>query len=167
VPGYRAGPANPNWPGDRASCAQYYLHPGHLFASDTPTLVTTILGSCVAVCLFDLTAKIGGVNHFLLPLASGRERTPRFGDVAIPSLIDQLLGLGAVRANLQAKVFGGACVVASFSGNRRHLGEENAELALLTLEAQGIPVLDGDVGGTRGRKLVFQTDEGTAWVRSL
>jgi len=153
-------------PGDRVSCEQYYLHPGQIFASERPTLVSTILGSCVAVCLFDPVARVGGVNHYLLPIA-GRERSTRFGDVAIPALMEEVVSRGASRAYLQAKVFGGACVVECFRGNRRHLGEENAELALLTLEREGIPVLDGDVGGPKGRKLLFQTDDGTAWIRTL
>jgi chemotaxis protein CheD len=153
-------------PGVPAGCGQHYLHPGELFVSEQPTLVTTILGSCVAVCLFDPIARVGGMNHYLLPVA-GRERSTRFGDVAIPALLEGVLSRGASRAYLQAKVFGGACVVACFRGNRRHLGEENAELALLALEREGIPVLDGDVGGNQGRKLLFRTDEGTAWIRML
>lgn len=149
--------------GDRV---QVYLHAGQLFAASTPTVISTVLGSCVAVCLHDPVTRVGGMNHFLLPLHVDREHSPRFGTVAVPALVDAVLKAGASRATLVAKVFGGASVIAAMSRGRR-LGEENALLALRLLEEARIPVLDQDVGGSRGRKLVFFVDEGTAWVRQL
>jgi chemotaxis protein CheD len=149
--------------GDRV---QVYLHAGQLFATSTPTVISTVLGSCVAVCLHDPITKIGGMNHFLLPLHVDREHSPRFGTVAVPALVDAVLKAGASRGTLVAKVFGGASVIGAMSRGRR-LGEENALLALRLLEEARIPVLDQDVGGSRGRKLVFFVDEGTAWVRHL
>jgi chemotaxis protein CheD len=143
-----------------------YLHAGQLVAAATPTAVTTVLGSCVSVCLHDPVSRVGGMNHFLLPLHVDRERSPRFGTVAVPALVEAVVQAGAARARLVAKVFGGASVIAAMSCGRR-LGEENARLALRLLEEARIPVLDHDVGGGRGRKLVFFVDEGTAWVRAL
>ncbi|HEX9402305.1 MAG TPA: chemotaxis protein CheD [Anaeromyxobacter sp.] len=149
--------------GDRA---HVYLHAGQLCVANTPTAITTVLGSCVAVCLYDPIAKVGGMNHFLLPLHVDREQSPRFGTVAVPQLVDAVLRAGATRGALVAKVFGGASVIFGMTRGRR-LGEENAILALRLLEETRIPVLDKDVGGSRGRKLVFFADEGTAWVRQL
>lgn len=146
--------------------AQTYLHAGQLAVAASPTAITTVLGSCVAVCLFDPGARIGGMNHFLLPLHVERDRSPRFGTVAIPALIEAVVAAGASRKGLVAKVFGGASVIAAARDGRR-LGEENARLALRLLDEARIPVLDRDVGGTRGRKVVFLADEGTAWVRQL
>ncbi len=143
-----------------------YLHAGQLVAAARPTAIVTVLGSCVAVCLFDPGAGVGGVNHFLLPHHVERERSARFGSVAVPQLVEEVVRAGASRAALVAKVFGGASVIGAL-GKGRRLGDENAALALRLLEEAGIPVLDRDVGGTRGRKLVFLTDEGTAWVRQL
>jgi chemotaxis protein CheD len=151
---------------DPGSRSQVYLHAGQLYVAATPTAITTVLGSCVAVCLFDPGARIGGVNHFLLPLHVERERSPRFGTVAVPELVEAMVRAGATRRSLVAKIFGGASVIAAISRGRR-LGEENALLALRLLDEAGIPVLDQDVGGSRGRKLVFFADEGTAWVRQL
>jgi chemotaxis protein CheD len=151
---------------DPGSRSQVYLHAGQLYVAATPTAITTVLGSCIAVCLFDPGARIGGVNHFLLPLHVERERSPRFGTVAVPALVEAMVRAGAARRSLVAKVFGGASVIAAISRGRR-LGEENALLALRLLDEAGIPVLDQDVGGSRGRKLVFFADEGTAWVRQL
>jgi chemotaxis protein CheD len=143
-----------------------YLHAGHLVIASRPTAITTVLGSCVAVCLHDPISKIGGMNHFLLPLHVDRDHSPRFGTVAVPQLVDAVVRAGASRSALVAKVFGGASVIGVLARGRR-LGEENALLALRLLEEARIPVLDKDVGGSRGRKVVFFVDEGTAWVRQL
>lgn len=158
-----AGPVGPG-AGD-ARRPSVYLHAGQVFASAQPTSVVTVLGSCVAVCLFDREIGVGGVNHYLLPLETSRERSTRFGNVAIRELLDQVLARGARRASLQAKVFGGASVVRALMG--RSLGSENAELAARLLREAGLPILEQDVGGLKGRKLVFHTDDGSAWVRHL
>lgn len=151
---------------DTGSRTQVYLHAGQVVATAEPTAIATVLGSCVSVCLYDPRARVGGVNHFLLPHHVERERSPRFGTVAVPQLVEAVVAAGATRAALVAKVFGGASVLGSVRSGRR-LGEENARLALRLLEEVGIPVLDSDVGGERGRKLIFVSDEGTAWVRLL
>jgi chemotaxis protein CheD len=143
-----------------------YLHAGQLSVAAVPTAITTILGSCVAVCLFDPAARVGGMNHFLLPLHVEREKSPRFGTVAVPQLVDEVVRAGARRDALLAKVFGGASVIGAFRGSR-NLGEENAQLALRLLEDARIRVLDMDLGGKRGRKVIFHSDDGTAWVRQL
>jgi chemotaxis protein CheD len=143
-----------------------YLHAGQLSVAAVPTAITTILGSCVAVCLFDPAARVGGMNHFLLPLHVEREKSPRFGTVAVPQLVDEVVRAGARRDALLAKVFGGASVIGAFRGSR-NLGEENAQLALRLLEDARIRVLDMDLGGKRGRKVIFHSDDGTAWVRPL
>lgn len=145
-----------------------YLHAGQLVASAEPCAVTTIVGSCVAVCLFDPLLKHGGVNHYLLPYWSGDGScSPRFGNVAVESLIRELERLGSRRAQIQAKVFGGACVIASFRGRGEHLGTKNVQVARKLLAEHGVPIAAEDVLGRRGRKLVFQTDDGTAWVKDL
>jgi chemotaxis protein CheD len=160
-----AGPSVTQVP-DQGNRPQLYLHAGQLVATVSPTAITTVLGSCIAVCLHDPTTRIGGMNHFLLPLHVERDRSPRFGTIAVPQLVDEVLRAGASRRTLVAKVFGGASVIGGMPGGRR-LGEENARLAFRLLEEARIPVLDRDVGGSRGRKVVFLADEGTAWVRQL
>jgi chemotaxis protein CheD len=148
-----------------------YLHPGKIYAGADPAAVTTILGSCVAVCLFDAGRGVGGINHYLLPhWAAGSEATARYGNVALRALLDRVTALGARRDALQAKVFGGACVLDAFRGTGHgavHLGERNTELALHFLADEAIQVSARDVGGSRGRKLIFRTDDGTALVRAL
>src|SRR5260370_577160 len=87
-------------PGDRSSV---YLHPGQMFASTEPCVVTTILGSCVAICLWDPSTGVGGANHYLLPYQVREgQSSARFGNVAVRGLIEKVLALGAVTRNLQA-----------------------------------------------------------------
>lgn len=148
--------------------ATAYLHPGQLFVSAESYAVTTILGSCVAVCLWDPVARIGGINHFLLPSFGGEGiASPRFGNIAIRELLDQLAQLGSQKHNLLAKMFGGACVLEAFRNRQHHLGMKNIEIARQLLESESIPLVGHDVGGERGRKVIFHTDDGAAWVKPL
>jgi len=142
-----------------------YLQPGELCTAAEPTEVVTLLGSCVAVCLFDPVAEVGGVNHFLLPRGPSSDASPRYGTNAMALILEQLLALGARPTALRAKVFGGASSLRPTFG--RSLAAENVALALRVLEEARIPVLESDVGGQRGRKLVFHTDVGSAWMRRL
>jgi chemotaxis protein CheD len=148
----------------RPAGERVYLAPGRLYASAGDAQVTTILGSCVAVCLWDEAGLAGGMNHFLLP--DGTPASGRFGTSAIALLIEQLLALGAVRHRLKAKVFGGACVVEAFR-DTPSLGLRNVETARERLAAEGIAIVASDVGGERGRKVVFDVRSGSAWVRPI
>jgi chemotaxis protein CheD len=144
-----------------------YVQPGQVVASKEECVFSTILGSCVAVCLWDPVTLVGGLNHFLLPRAPPQEQhSARFGNVAIPVLIDALLAQGASAARLQAKVFGGMCSLA-LKGTRTDLGGANVRIARELLGERRIPVVAEDVGGTRGRRLLFRTGDGSVWVKQL
>jgi chemotaxis protein CheD len=147
-----------------ALAQRVYLAPGLLFASADAVQVTTILGSCVAVCLWDLEARVGGLNHFLLP--HGAPPSPRFGEHAVPLLLQRVLALGASRERLRAKLFGGACVLEAFRAGSA-LGGRNVAVARELLAAERIPVAAEDVGGDRGRKVVFEVQTGSAWIRAI
>lgn len=144
-----------------------YLQPGQLLACLEPTTVTTILGSCVSVCLHDRRHGRGAVNHFVLPHgADDGEASARFGPIAVPRLVDRMLSLGCARADVVAKLFGGAWILsAPREGN--HIGAQNVTVARQQLAAAGIPIVAEDVLGPRGRKLVFDTASGIALVRKL
>jgi chemotaxis protein CheD len=146
--------------------ARVFVQGGEVFAAAEPTEVVTVLGSCVAVCLFDPGTRTGGVNHFLL--SSGPEPgSARFGPGAMQLLLERRRALGARHHALRAKVFGGAAVLGTDPRTGHGIGEQNVELAYRLLAGEGIAVRNADVGGTHGRKLVFHTDTGDAWVATL
>lgn len=134
-----------------------FLLPGQIVVAEKETLISTLLGSCVAVCLHDPLTKIGGMNHYLLPEVLGNEKpSPRYGVFAIPELIKEMDRKGADIYQLQAKVFGGGNVIAD---NRigESIGRRNIELAEKLLKEHGIWIVRKDVGGERGRKITFDT----------
>jgi chemotaxis protein CheD len=141
-----------------------YLHPGRVAAFAGPGRITAVLGSCVAVCVFDERGGLGGMNHFVLP----HEETAslRMAGPSLDALLAALDGLGAHRPALRAKLFGGAWPLAVYAAEPP-LGLLNVRAARTALERQGIPLLEEDVGEIYGRKLVFDTDGGTATVRRL
>lgn len=146
-----------------------YLHPGQTFVHAGPAPVATIVGSCVAVFLWDPVHNAGGLTHFLLPQWDRiGAATSRYGDVALDDLLEKLVALGCQRSRLRAKVFGGACVLKAFQGNGgKHLGTKNSEFAIDWLNQQHIPVVEQHVGGTRGRKIEIDTASGAASVREV
>jgi chemotaxis protein CheD len=151
-----------------AAIKSVYLHPGQLFVATEPAAVTTILGSCVAVCVWDVALGIGGINHYLLPAGVKTASTGlRYGNVAIEQLLEKVSRVGALNSNLRAKLFGGACVLDAMRGKENHLGDKNVEIARKMLSEAGIPVVASDVGGGRGRKLIFHPHEGSALVKLL
>jgi len=144
-----------------------YLQPGQLLVSALPAAVTTILGSCIAVCLWEPHGGIGGMNHFMLPMNSGSmAASARFGPTAMEQLVEKMRDAGARLPLLRAKVFGGACMFAEMQSSA-HLGQKNADVAIDFLKRRGIEIVQTDVGGNHGRKLIFHTDEGTTWLTSI
>jgi chemotaxis protein CheD len=142
-----------------------YLLPGGLHCAAEPTLVTTVLGSCVAVCLIDRARGLGGINHFLLPRGSDQSSL-RYGDVAIDHLVDGLMALGAKFATLEAKIFGGAAVL-QLSQSDFNVGLQNIDVALERLEHHRIPIIASRIGGTTGLAIRLFTKSGRVLVRQI
>ena len=131
-----------------------------MFASVQPAEVTTILGSCVAVCLWDRYLGIGGINHYMLPTWNGMElASPKYGNIAIERLTERMLQLGCKKNNLVAKVFGGGEVI-TVSSSSMHIGERNVMVAEEMLQDQNIPIIGRSTGGKNGRKIIFNTHTG-------
>ncbi|MDF1549586.1 MAG: chemotaxis protein CheD [Bacteroidales bacterium] len=138
----------------------HFLYPGAIFINQQPYVITTILGSCVALCLYDPVLKIGGMNHFMLPLWNGQGlASPRYGNIAIKKLIDNIVSLGSNRANLKAKVFGGAEII-STNISQFMIGERNISIAKDLLHEENIPIVASSLGGRYGRKILFDTFSG-------
>jgi chemotaxis protein CheD len=147
--------------------AALYLPPGLLYAAATPGAVTTVLGSCVAVCIFDPMLQAGGINHYLLPYWNGEGlASPKYANIALPKLLEKLLELGCRRQNLRAKLFGGGAIFQNVGG-LFGIGERNIRFAEQYLADVGIPVVARDVGEGFTRKVVFHLHTGEAFVRRL
>jgi chemotaxis protein CheD len=128
---------------------------------DPDVVMTTILGSCVAACIRDPEAGVGGMNHFLLPEAGAGTRAgeaDRYGAYLMELLLNGLLKQGARKERLQAKLFGGC----AFMSGRYAVGARNVAFGEKFLRAEGITYLGGSVGGSRGRRIEFWPVSGRA-----
>ena len=143
---------------------KHYLYPSALFAEKAPYLVDTVLGSCVAVCLYDQRLKFGGINHFMLPLWNGEGlASPKYGNIATEKLIERMLFLGASKTNLIAKIFGGSSQINS----SMQIGVRNVEVAKEILAKYNIPIVAENLYGKVGRKLRYDTGSGQVMMKFL
>ena len=132
-------------------------------SNDPNAVMTTILGSCVATCLFDPLIRIGGMNHFLLPGDTSAAGEMTFGVHAMELLINALLKKGADKYRLQAKLFGGARMIEGLSD----IGAKNARFAREFLERENIPCVGESLGGTQARRIRFEPTTGRARQRVM
>ena len=143
---------------------KHYLYPSALFAENKPFMVDTVLGSCVAVCLFDQKLNIGGINHYMLPFWNGNGlASPKYGNIATEKLVEKMLRNGATIRNMVAKVFGGA----NQMNTSLRIGDQNIEVARQTLANYGIKIIAENVGGGVGRKLRYNTSTGQVMMKFL
>ena len=149
----------------------HFLHAGHVHISQVVEQIVMILGSCAAVCIWDSLHGIGGATHFLLPVWDGRGvASPRYGNVAISSLLNKLMEAGAHKEQLRAKVFGGGCLFDSMRGQdpaKEHLGKRNVQTALQILAKEHIPVISVEAGVDKGQRVVFHASTGASSVTTL
>ena len=143
---------------------RYFLFPGTLFAESREYQISTVLGSCVTVCLWDRVARRGGMNHFMLPLWNGEGlATPKYGNIAMEKLLGKVLSIGCRHDCLIAKVFGGANIMDT-AHDSLMIGDRNIALAFDMLGEFRIPVIAHDVGGRVGRKVIMNTASGVVLV---
>lgn len=132
----------------------HYLYPSTLFVNKKAYKVITVLGSCISICLYDTRLKIGGINHYMLPLWNGNGlATPKYGNVAIKKLIKSMESLGCNKKYMIAKIFGGA----NQTSGAINIGGRNAQIAFDCMKEEGIKIVAKNVGGTVGRKIIFDT----------
>jgi chemotaxis protein CheD len=148
------------------------IHPGEYFVTRDDTIISTVLGSCVAVGLYDPISGMGGLNHFMLPGEFGRNeliRNPnaKYGMYAMELLINELMALGVRRSTIKAKVFGGGAVLRFADGTGTNIPRSNIDFAFAYLEKEGIPVLASDVGGREPRKIFFFARTGKVLLKRI
>lgn len=141
-----------------------FLAQGTIYCAPTPALVTTILGSCIALCLWDERRHVGGINHYVLP-TGGEPGNLRYGDAAVTRLLDRMTTLGCRVEDLRAKLFGGATVLPH--GEEETVGHRNLQIALDRLNEYGVRVVARRTGGEKGLYIRFHTASGEVMVREL
>ena len=144
--------------------------PGEYYVTGKDMLIVTVLGSCVAACIRDTQSGIGGLNHFMLPDGGTDENNPastsaRYGSYAMEILINHITKLGARRANLEAKVFGGGNVLPGLTV--ANVGERNAEFVLGFLHTEKIRVVAQDLVDVYPRKVYYFPASGKVMVKKL
>lgn len=145
--------------------------PGEYYATQDDTMIVTVLGSCVSVCLRDRYSGIGGLNHFMLPHDSSHDENSliaasgRYGLYAMELLINQLLKMGAIRNRLEAKVFGGGQVLKNMTF--MNVGERNVSFVFEHLKNESIPIISKDVLDTYPRKVCFFPKTGKVMLKKI
>lgn len=140
---------------------KYFLQPGYIFASKRPHLISTVLGSCISVCIWDCSQDFGGMNHYIHAKPYRKEKSAQFGSISIPYMIKLLLDMGAVKHNLKAHVIGGAQNSLMKSSK---IGDENIKIAENVLKKHYIDIVTMDTGGNMGRKVIFDSQTGEVVV---
>ncbi len=145
----------------------HFLLPGTLLVSTDPMEVTTLLGSCVSVCLWDSTKGIGGINHFMLAYWNGQGiASPKYGNIAMDTLLKRMYRFGSHKEHLVAKVFGGAQLLQT-QQELLNIGQKNLQLAREFLSKEGIAIIASSEEGHRGRKIIFNTNNGLVKMKYL
>ena len=139
--------------------------PGEYFVSNEDLVIMTVLGSCISACIWDGKVRAGGMNHFMLPDGDSADGFGRYGSYAMELLINEMLKKGARRESMQAKIFGGAQVMAGFT--TMNVGERNTKFVIDYLAMERIPVVSQDVLDIHPRKVCFFPVTGKALVKRL
>ncbi len=142
-----------------------FIHVGQIHVDIAPTAISTVLGSCVAVCLYDSDLGIGGMNHYLLPFWNGNGlQSPKFGNISIPKLIELMMSKGSTSKTMEAKIFGGASMNIGVNDSMM-IGQKNILVAKEILNEYKIAIVAQDVGGENGRKIQFDLQRGKVLLK--
>lgn len=142
-----------------------FIHVGQIHIDTAPSAISTVLGSCVAVCLYDMSLGIGGMNHYLLPFWNGNGlQSPKFGNIAIPRLIESMMEQGSTHKSMEAKIFGGASMNIGVNDSMM-IGQKNIMVAKDILKEYKIHIVAEDVGGVSGRKIQFDLERGKVLLK--
>lgn len=145
---------------------EFFLNPGELIFSKWPVIIKTVLGSCIAVCVYDKVNQFGGMCHYLLPHAHENSHSTKYGDVAIKVLLQKFMQAGSKREYLEASVIGGAFII--FDDREVFfIGDNNAEVAMDMLRNYKIRVKIVNTGGEKGKKVLFNTLTNQILVQNL
>jgi chemotaxis protein CheD len=144
-----------------------FIYVGEIHIGARATEISTILGSCISVCLYDSVTQIGGMNHYLVPLWNENGlQSPKYGNISIPRLIESMVNIGCEVHNMEAKLFGGGNIINASSENMM-IGHKNILIAKEILREYGIPIVAQDVGGAKGRRIMMRSDTGKIFLKYI
>jgi chemotaxis protein CheD len=143
-----------------------YLHPGQMCFCDRPSRVETVLGSCVAITMWNPRLRIGCICHAVLPRNGGAQDPLKYVDTSIQSMLQVLERHSSRRQDVEVKLFGGASMRRQ-TPNRKSVGSQNVDAAIALLSGEGFTLRTSDTGGTAGRKLLFYTATGEVFVKRI
>jgi chemotaxis protein CheD len=147
---------------------QVFLKPGELYVADCPTIVTTLLGSCLSVTMFSPQHRIGAICHAVLPCEQGVCWDTRYVDSSIILMLRHFTHLSIKRSHLQVKLFGGADIGSrGKGGSLLSVGSQNVTAALRVIKEQNLILAASDLGGARGRKIVFYAHTGEVYLQRV
>lgn len=146
-----------------------FLKPGDLYISDIPTMVSTILGSCIAMTIFSKRLKMGGICHAMLPKSPyARELSAfRYADSAIFYMLSKFETLGIRKDEMEIKLLGGGDVIDRMNNDSASIGQKNIEIALEIIRNENLHLAVSDVGGKMGRKVHFYTHTGKVLMKRI
>jgi chemotaxis protein CheD len=135
-------------------------------------LITLGLGSCIGLVVYDVTAKVAGMAHIMLPNSRGlmgSEKVGKFADTAVPKIIDDMIRLGAIKTRIRAKIAGGAQMFSlpGMSADFLTVGAKNVSETTMRLRSMGIALAAADTGGNNGRTIEFSTSNWMLKVKTL
>jgi len=159
---------------DRGTIPFLFLKPGEMVLREEPMIVTTLLGSCVAVIMFSPRLRLGAICHAVLPscrkempCSHGHLDSGKYVECAIRSMLDGFLARGVAKNEIVVKLFGGSDMFDTASVRSQSVGRQNMQMALRILEGQSVRVVTQDMGGQRGRKIIFHTHTGEVFLKRL
>lgn len=164
----KKGALNFRLPPELQHLTRVVIRIGTLYVSNTPVVLDTVLGSCISACLYDPKAKIGGMNHYMLPEGADPDKptSARYGVHAMETLINRLMKMGADRRRLEAKVFGGGHVLKTLE-SADSVPTRNIAFIREFLAVERIPITREDVGGRRTRRVLFLPHTGEVHLKRL
>lgn len=148
------------------------IQPGEVYVGNKGEIISTVLGSCISVCMYDSGKGLSGMNHFMLPRGTGQSgpkdissNSTRYGNWAMEFLINEMIKAGARKETLDVKVFGGGRVLSDMEF--MDIGQRNIDFVFSYLVQEGMPINCHDVGGIYPRKVLFFGDTGRVRVKKL
>ncbi len=141
----------------------------YYISNDQNVVICTVLGSCIAVCLYDDLMRIGGMNHFMLPRAWTRHVSEfgRYGLQSMEIMLSKFYKMGTIHSNLKAKVFGGAKMFELAFAKSEDVAASNINFILNYLRQKQISIVARDLGGAAGRKIYFDLENNKVFLRRI